>query len=157
MYWRFLILILLTSCTGQGSFVSARLETAEQFVDCLKKNTPDKILDYSYPNVDHKIRDKESRDFYVNKAYQFIKKFGLPPREKWLVKYDPHNNFERLVITIPIFKGFDSTFNLLRADIVLVFPPPQISDKIYHYDIDDAYKISRIDPPAAIDTLTRSK
>jgi hypothetical protein len=135
--------------------VEARLKTADKFIECLANNTPDKILDYTYPDVDHKINDKESRDFYVNKASKFIKKFGLPPKDKWTIKYDPQNNFERLLITIPIFKGYDSTFNLLQADIVISFPPPQISDKIYHYEIEDKYDIKQTKPllaPQPIDT-----
>jgi hypothetical protein len=150
-----LVLTMLTSCKGQDSFVETRLKTADKFVECLKNNASDKILDYSYPDVDHKISNKESRDFYVNKAFKFIKKFGLPKQDKWIIKYDPQNNFERLVITIPLFKGYDTVFNLLRADIVLTFPPPQISDKIYTYNIDDDYKMKPLIAPPLIDTTKR--
>ena len=152
-----LLLTMLTSCKGQDSFVETRLKTADKFVECLKHNTPDKILDYTYPDVDHKISDKESRDFYVNKAFKFIKKFGLPTKDKWIIKYDPQNNFERLVITIPLFKGYDTVFNLLKADIVLTFPPPQISDKIYTYNIDDDYKMKPLIAPLLIDTTKRKQ
>ncbi len=153
----FFILPLLASCKGQDPFVESRLKIADKFLDCLKNNTPDKILDYTYPNVDYKIKDKESRDFYVNKAYKFIKKFGLPPKDKWMIKYDPQNNFQRLLITIPVFKGYDSTFNLLQADIVLAFPPPQISDKIYHYEIEDKYEIKTTEPLFAPEPIDTSK
>ena len=135
------VLTLLNSCIGQDQFVQSRLKTADKFLSCLKNNTPDKILDFTYANVDDKIDDKESRDFYVNKAYKFIQKFGIPPRDKWIIKYDPENNFERLLITIPIFDGYDTSFNLLRADIIIKFPPPQISDKIYSYEIAEKYVI----------------
>src|SRR4030095_15151062 len=117
------ILRILSSCEGQDSFVESRLKTADKFIDCLKNNNPDKIRDYTYPDVDHKIDDKESRDFHVNKAHKFITKFGVPPKEKWIIKYDPQNKFERLLITIPIFKGYDTTFNLLYADLIIEFPP----------------------------------
>jgi hypothetical protein len=152
------ILASLISCKEEDPFVKSRLITANKFVDCLKSNTPDKILDYTYPDVDHKINDKESRDFYVNKAYEFISKFGLPPEHKWILKYDPKNNFDRLVIRIPIFKGYDSTFNLLKADLVLYFPPPEISDKICRYDIEDNYDIERAGPtiaPEEADTVKK--
>ena len=153
-------LTFLTSCKGQHSFIEARLNTANKFIEGLVKNTPDKILDYTYPDVDHKINDKESRDFYVNKASKFIKKFGLPPKDRWIIKYDPENNFERLLITIPVFKGYDSTFNLLQANIVIAFPPPQISDKIFHYEIEDKYDIKQTKPllaPQPIDTTKQLK
>lgn len=146
------ILAVLFSCKGQDSFVDSRLNTASRFMECLENNTPDKILDYTYHEVDDKIENKESRDFYINKANKFIKKFGLPSQDKWIIKYDPKNNFERLLITIPIFKGYDSTLNLLQADIVLVFPPPQISDKICHYEIKDKYDINQAKPTLAFPT-----
>ena len=63
-----LILTFFTCCKGQDSFVEARLKTADKFIECLANNTPGKILDYTYPNVDHKINDKESRDFYGNEV-----------------------------------------------------------------------------------------
>jgi hypothetical protein len=154
-----LILIWLISCKGQDPFVRDRLKIAHKFLDCLKNNTPDKILSYAYPEVDNKINDKEARDFYVGKAYEFIKKFGLPSEDKWIIKYDPKNNFERLLITIPIFKGYDSTFNLLKANIVIYFPPPQISDKIYRYDIEDEYDMEKETPtlaPESVDTTKKN-
>jgi hypothetical protein len=152
------IVTFIPSCKGQNSFVEARLKTADKFIECLVNNTPDKIVDFTYLDVDDKINNKESRDFYVNKASKFIKKFGLPPKDKWIIKYDPQNNFERLLITIPIFKGYDTTFNLLQANIVIAFPPPQVSDKIYHYEIEDRYDIKQIEPllaPQPIDTAQK--
>jgi hypothetical protein len=148
----FFTLTFIASCSGPNSFVESRQKTAEKFVDCLLNNTPDKILELTYHDLDHKINDKELRYFYVNKAHKFIKKFGLPTKDKWIVNYDPQNNFERLQITIPIFKGYDSTFNLLQADIVIVFPPPQISNKIYKYEIADKYDFSKMKPTVASQT-----
>ena len=148
---------MFASCKGKDAFVENRLNTADKFVECLTNNTPDKILSYTYSDVDDKIDNKESRDFYVNKAHKFIKKFGLPKRDTWIIKYDPQNNFERLVITIPLFKGYDTTFNLLKADIILTFPPTKISDKIYRYDIADEYKMKPTIAPPMADTTKRNK
>lgn len=82
-----LVLIFITSCREQDSFVETRLKTADKFIECLKNNTPDRILEYTYPDVDHKINDKEFRDFYVNKASEFIRKFWLPSKDKWIIKH----------------------------------------------------------------------
>lgn len=152
-----LILTILPACKAQDAFIEARLNTAKKFVECLANNTPEKILNYTYSGIDDKIDEKESRDFYVNKAYKFIKKFGLPTKDKWDIKYDPKNNFERLVIKIPLFKGYDTTFNLLKADIILTFPPPQISDKIYRYEIADEYEIKPTISAPVVDTTKRNK
>jgi hypothetical protein len=147
----FSLCVSLISCRGQNAFVEDRLKTADKFIECLKNNTPDKILDYSYKGVEDKIDNKESRDFYVSKASKFINKFGLPPKDKWLIKYNAEDAFDRLRITIPIFEGYDTEFNLLKADIVIAFPPPQISDKIYRYEIVDRYKPELIQAPPLID------
>jgi hypothetical protein len=152
-----LILTVLSSCKGQDRFVEDRLKTVDKFINCLKNNTPDKILDFTYPDVDDKISNKESRNFNVNKAYKFIETFGLPPKGKWVIKYDPKNNFERLLITIPVFKGHDTTSNLLQADIVIKFPPPQISDKIYSYEILGKYAVTLTIPVQASPSTDTSK
>ena len=139
------------------------MDTAEGFVACLKNNTPDKILEYSYPDVDQKINDKEIRENTVNNAFELINKYGLPPKNKWKINYDPKNNFERLEIKIILFKGYDSTNYILQSEIVILFPPPQISDKIYSYDVKNIYDTAKlmeampaIDVPS-IDTTQRSK
>ena len=148
-----LIFTALFSCNGQDSFVKSRLKTADSFIECLSNNTPDKILAFTYhTDADDNINNKESREFHISKAYKFIKKFGLPSKDKWIIKYDPENNFQRLVITIPIFNGYDSTFNLIKAGIVLTFPPPQISDKIYRYEIADQYKMKSTIAPTIADS-----
>ncbi|MFI5406732.1 MAG: hypothetical protein ACHQ1D_09500 [Nitrososphaerales archaeon] len=152
------ILILFCSCKGQDPFVEKRLKTVDKFLECLQNNTPDKILEYTYPGVDHNIDNKELRDFHINKAYRLITKFGLPPKDKWVIKYDPKNNFDRLLITIPLFKGNDTSLNLLQADIIIAFPPGQISDKIYRYEIADKYTLGRpIEaPPDSTPSITES-
>ena len=142
-----LLILFLASCKDKEPFVQSRLKTADKFLECLKQNRPNYILDYTYHDVDYKISEKQAREFYVDKASQFIKKFGLPPKEKWIVNYDPKNNFERLIITIPLFKGYDTAFRLLKASLVLTFPPPQISSKIYRYDIDAEYEPFVVVPP----------
>jgi len=132
-------LLLFVSCNENESFVEARIKTAEKFVECLKNNTPDKILNYTYRDTDDKIDNKESREGAVKRAYNYISKFGLPSKDKWVIKYDPHNNFDRLLVRIPIFKGHDTTLKIRRVDIVIAFPPPQISRKIYRYEIEEDF------------------
>jgi len=151
-----LILVILTSCKRQNKLVEERLKTVDKFVQCLANNTPDKILDYTYPYIDDKISNKEFRDFYVNKAFEFIKKFGLPSKDKWIINYNLQNNSD-IVITIPLFKGYDTTYNLLKADIVLTFPPPQMGDKIYKYEIADKYKPEPLDNAPLSDTIKSKK
>lgn len=140
------ILTTLLSCESQDKFIENRLETANKFVECLAKNNSDKILEYSYTASDYNLKDKESRDIYVNKAFHYISKFGLPSKEKQVIKYDPKNNFHRLTVRIPIFKGYDSVLNLIQIDIVLAFPPPRVSDKIYSFEINEVHDHNRLKP-----------
>jgi hypothetical protein len=119
--------------------LSQDLKFLKKFLECLKNNSPDKILDYTYPGVDHKINDKESREQEVNRAYKYISKFGLPPKDKWIVTYNLQNNLDRLLISIPIFKGHDTTLQILEVNIIIAFPPPEISNNIHRYEIEVAY------------------
>jgi len=160
----YIIIIFLFACNRLDPFVESRMETAEKFVGCLKNNTPDRILEYSDPNVDHKIYDKESREHTVNNAFKLINKYGLPPKRKWKINYDPKNNYERLEIKIILFTGYDSTNYIRQSEIVIIFPPPQISDKIYLYDIQNVYDTAKLleatmptIPAPSIDTTKTSK
>ena len=144
-----IILFIVTfffSCVGHDNYVNDRIKIAEKFLDCLKNNTPDQILEYTEQGVTDRIDVKESRDFNVNKAHKFITKFGLPSKDKWIIKDDPNNNLWRLIITVPIFKGHDSESNLLKADIVLFFPPYEYGDKISRYEIADEYALKPTKP-----------
>ena len=151
------ILTFIFSCSVQNSFVETRMMTVDKFVECLINNTPDKILRYTLRDVDDNIDNKESRHFHVNLAYKLINKFGLPPKEKWIIKHDPQNYFERLLVTIPIFKGYDSASNLLQADIVMKFPPPQISKKIYSFDVNTSYEMKQQTPLLSPQAVDKSK
>lgn len=120
------------------------MKTAEKFVECLKNNQPDNIIQYTYSGVSENIDDKESRDFQVEYASIFIKKYGLPSKDKWVINFNPNNNFERLIITIPLFNGYDSSTHLMQSNIVLTFPPHQISDKIYRYETENKFNMDKI-------------
>ncbi len=122
-----LFLTTLTACKQQDPFVKSRLRTAEQFVDCLKKNQPDSILLYSIHGASQYIDDKGFKEISVKIAYDLIKEYGLPPKNKWEIKYDPKNNFERLTVAIP--------FPKIGKVIYLFFPPPEIGDKVYNFEI----------------------
>jgi hypothetical protein len=134
-----LILIVLISCDTHDSFIESRLKTAEKFIDCLKNNMPDKMMEYCYPDIINYSETKEMRAAKVKSASEIISKFGLPSKKTWIIKYDPQNNFERLVITIPFFEGLDTALNLAKAKIIVAFPPYQISDKVYKYEIETPF------------------
>src|ERR1043166_3330980 len=108
-YRSFLLLLLIyVSCIEQTPFVRSRMITADKFIDCLKNNTPAKAYELAYRSITV-TRTERIWTFYVNRAYALIKKFSIPPKEKWVIKYDTKNDFDRLLITIPLFSGYDST------------------------------------------------
>lgn len=104
------IAVTFISCNSKDPFVQQRMPTARSFLNCL-----------------------------VNEASKLIRQFGLPAEDKWIIKHDPGNNFERLVIIIPLFKGHDTASGLKEANILLTFPPAEISDKIYQYEVNTEY------------------
>jgi hypothetical protein len=135
------------ACKQQDPFVKSRLKTAEQFVGCLKRNQPDSILSYSIQGVSDNIDDKEFRETRVKDAFDLISKYGLPPKDKWEVKYDRKNNVERLIVAIPFPKSRDSIF--------LFFPPPAIGDKVYDFEIGQRFDAKNAPLPTtkSIDSL----
>lgn len=122
------------SCKGQVSFIDKRVETTTKILSRLKANQPDKILDYTYAGANN-IEDKEMREHLVGRMSSLISKYGIPDTSKWVIKHNPNNNFERLVILIPLFKAYDSTFNLENAGISITYPPQEISDKMTTLEI----------------------
>ena len=146
-----LLLLFYVSCIEQTPFVRSRLETADKFIECLKNNTPAKTYELTYRGIDG-IMDLESWDFYVTRASALIKKFGIPPKSKWIINYDTKNNYDRLLITIPLFSGYDSASILRKASIIIAFPPPEISDKVYRYQVEEQHDPSVEPLPLPADT-----
>ena len=129
--------------------------TADKFIDCLKNNTPAKAYELAYRSITVN-RDESIWTFYVNRAYALIKKFSIPPKEKWVIKHDTKNDFDRLLITIPLFSGYDATEHLRKASIILAFPPPEISDKLYRFEVEEQHDPTpTIAPPWADTTITK--
>ena len=139
-----LLLLILPVCSCEFSERGKKLKETIEFVNLLKENKQQEVYDITY-HVDDNITDSESRTFYVRKAAQLIQKYGLPSTDKWAYSYNAHNNFDRYQFRIPLFDGFDSTNNLLHAAIIISFPPRAISARIYSYDIETQFKISKIE------------
>lgn len=149
-----LLLLFYISCIEQTPFVKSRLETADKFIECLKNNTPVKAYELAYRSLTV-IRDEEMWTFSVNRAAVLIKKFSIPARDKWVIKYDTKNDFDRLLITIPLFSGYDSTEHLRKASIILAFPPPEISDKVYRFQVDEQHDPTPTTTPPPADTTIK--
>lgn len=121
--------LLILSCKGQNSFVDKRVESTTRILISLKENEPDKILDYTYAGANN-INEREIRVHLVQRISKVINKYGIPDKSKWIISHNPSNNFERLVIVIPLFQAYDSTFNLENGGISVTYPPQEISDRM---------------------------
>jgi hypothetical protein len=139
-----LLLWVLPICSCEFSGKGQKVKETIEFVNFLKENKEQEVYSNTY-HVDYNITDSEIRKYQVKKACQLIQKYGLPTTDKWAYSYNPNNNFDRYQFRIPLFDGFDSTNNLLHAAIIISFPPPAISTKIYSYDIETRFKISKIE------------
>lgn len=130
----FILGLVILSCKEQNSFIDKRVETTKSILISLKENQPNKILDYTYAGANN-IDDKEIREHLVRRMSALINKYGIPDTSKWVIKHNPNNNFERLVISIPLFIEYDSTFNLENGGISVTYPPQEISDKMTTLEI----------------------
>jgi len=142
-----LIFTILNSCETKEEFIEKRIENAEKFIECLKKNNREEISKYIYKYSSSEKYDESFNKFYIDKAHKFIDKFGLPEKNDWDIIVEPENNITTsLTITIPIFKGYDSILNIKQIDLVLKYPPKRFSDKIDRFKVNDVYDSSRMKP-----------
>jgi hypothetical protein len=140
-----LFFFLFATCSCCFPQQGRQLHETVKFVNFLKENQQQAVFDNTY-HVDFNVTDSENRKFYVNKAAKLIARYGLPATDKWLYSYNPTNVFDRYQFRIRLFDGFDSTTKLLHAAIIVSFPPPEISYKIYSYEIETKYLPSPIQP-----------
>ena len=135
-----IILTTLTCCVEPRSKKNLKEKDAEKFVELLKKNDQKGVYDLCYhSNYRDNITDESTRTMYVKSAYELIDKYGIPHKDKWIFHHDPNDKFDRYTITIPLFSGFDISNSLKSAEIIISFPPEQISDKIYRYEVKAEY------------------
>ncbi|RZK01396.1 MAG: hypothetical protein EOO46_20435 [Flavobacterium sp.] len=133
----FLLQISVMSCTDQKNELTLKRERAERFVKLLEKNDQQGVYEISY-HVDYRseITDEGHRKMMVNAAHTLIKRYGLPPMDRWLIQKTQEREIGGYFVTIPLFSGFDSVHRVKKASIVIQFPPEQISDKVYHFRVD---------------------
>lgn len=136
-------------CSSQSTEKDKKLAEVEKFVGYLKENKPDEIYEMAY-HEDHEnsVTDKESREFYVAQAAELIKKNGLPPKAKWVYSYEPNNIIQRHRFKIPL--QYDSISQKLCIELVIAFPPPEISNKIFKFTIDRNLDCIKFEPPIPI-------
>jgi hypothetical protein len=137
--------LLISSCKGQNSFLDKRFETTTRILTSLKENQSGKILDYTYAGANN-IDDKEIREHLIQRISTVINKYGIPDTSKWVISHKPNNQFERLVIVIPLFQGYDSTFNLENGGISITYPPQEISDKMTTLELIGKSRITPTSP-----------
>ena len=144
----------ILGCSSQSTEKDKKMAEVEKFVGYLRENKPDEIYKMAY-HVEHEnsITDKESREFYVAQASELIKKNGLPPKQKWIYSYEPNNIIQRHRFKIPL--QYDSLKNKLCIELVIAFPPPEISNKIFEFTIDKNLDCIKFEPtiPLPTDTL----
>lgn len=136
--------LIFIGCNGQQN-KDNKMEAAKMFVSYLEKNDTASIYRMCYITSE---REKELRlsSFELNRAHEFFKKHGVPDVSKWIVTSNPNEPFEGAKIIIPIFSGIDTTYSvdLLKADLVIFFPPAEVSKKIYRFELNTQFDLTQI-------------
>ncbi len=85
--------------------------------------------------------DLEITDFYLKEAHKSIMKYGIPPENKWEIKYDTGREkgvFRMIEITIPLYKTKEAINNhdLEYANIFLeyIYKMPFYGDSIFIFN-----------------------
>jgi len=143
-----LSIIFNIGCSSQSP-EKAKFSEVERFLGYLTDNKPDEIYKMSFHvDSENSITDKESRENYVNLASELIKKNGLPPKEKWKYSYQPENIVQPYTFRIPL--EFDLVNNKSCVELIIAFPPSQISDKIHSFEIDRNLECIKFSPPVLL-------
>jgi hypothetical protein len=96
-------------------------------------------FDADYPN---NITDPEKRIGMVRKYRDFIKSFGIPPHDKWLLEKTPLN----YQVHIPISNYHDTTTAIKNVQLVIYYTPPQIANRIYNFNFTSEIDFSKLKP-----------
>ena len=133
-------IVFAQTANGQHNTIKEKQKQVEQFVLYLKDNNQQAIYDMCFhdPSGFH-ITDESQRIRYVRNASVLIHKYGLPPKSKWIFTSDVYKHLFSYVVEIPLFiKQDSSTVNhLTKASFMIYFPPEQISNLTFNFDIDE--------------------
>lgn len=148
---RFCILTIILSCV---TFCYCSGQEKDKYVDtvlqCFKANNEQKLYEISYHINERSngITNDAYRKQYVRTVSERIAKYGIPPKDKWYVKQGAAGSYS---LNIPIFSGQDATSHLLESVLVLQFPPPNVSYKVYDFRLNNKYELKDepiLAPPA---------
>jgi hypothetical protein len=146
IYLSFLTLISF-SCASQSSEKDKKIVEVEKFVLFLMDNKPDKIYKMVYHfDSENVVTNDELREAYVAQVSKILKANGLPPKEKWIYNFEPNNQLNPYTFKLPL--SYDPVSNKLCNELLIKFPPLEISDKISDFSIET--NMDCVDFPALI-------
>lgn len=139
------IIICFNSCKSQDDNKN-RIQTAAKLVEYLKTKDTNSIV-HLIGTSDLKGAGKTISFIYdeCKLISEYFSRYGYPSIKSFQLKEFPNNMFDNSIVTIPIFKGRDTTNNLLEAYIEVSFAPPSIIpyNKIKTYRIISNYDNKR--------------
>ena len=92
------------------------------------------------------VNDREHYTFLVSKAKNIIARHKVPLRSSWRMIEDPNDPLRRTIIEVPLYSGYDSVLNLLKATISITFPPAGVGDRAVDVEVVDTYLPKATDP-----------
>ncbi len=128
--------VIFCSCSGQK-----KDKYVDTVLQCFKTNNEQKLYEISYHinEGSNGIANDAYRKQYVRVVSGLIAKYGIPPKNKWYVKQGPARTYS---LNIPIFSGKDTTSRLLESILVLQFPPPNVSYKVFDFSLNNKYELN---------------
>jgi hypothetical protein len=138
---KYLIIFIIVSSQygyGQQNTIKEKQKQVEQFVSYLKDNNQQAIYDICFhASSGFHITNEAMRIRYVKSASDLIHKYGLTPKSKWIFTSDDYHHLYSYVVEIPLSINPDSSaaLHLIKASIMIYFPPEQISNLIFEFNI----------------------
>lgn len=126
-----IIVLAVISCSRPLNKRDEITLAVDRFLSYAERGNDEAIYNMCY-HVDfgNDITNDEMRKRTVAFYQNIIKKFGIPPHEKWLFKKSPF----AYEVHIPIPNYNDSTSAFKTMELIVYYTPPKIANKIFNAD-----------------------
>lgn len=113
-----LLLLFCYSCKTDKEMIAKK---TEDIITAIRDSNINSVISYLHkgnPNV-----DEEGSIFYINMAHEYIKKY-VPRGKKVSYVILGRDEIYRVLVSCPLFEGFDSSNGVKKAALELYFRPP---------------------------------
>jgi hypothetical protein len=129
----FVGMLIFCSCNGQQIKYQQQIVSTQKLLDYFMSNDTAKVRSLIGIKSRYLSEDLSGLAFKVNLASNLINKYGIPSKDKFVIKEYPSNDYQQVDIIIPMFEGQDKELREVYITVSFFkYLPPE---KIASFDI----------------------